>query len=113
MEGAGFCFHVIHRLAAINIEKKSQIELFVAEWSEVNLAKLARVAPNSLVTVAFEPEDYQYFDFDNLHSFEIAVVCNLLVQRCYALQPQLHLIRQDLARAVEIDRQNLAPLGTF
>ncbi|OAF57847.2 hypothetical protein VC83_05628 [Pseudogymnoascus destructans] len=109
MEGAGFCFHVIHRLAGTNIEKRRQIESFVNEWSVVNLAKLARVPPNTPVIAAFEPEDYQYFDFDNLAPTDIVDVCNFLAQRCYALQPQLHLIREGLARSVEIDRNNFAP----
>lgn len=111
MEGAGFCFHVIHRIAAINIEKKRQIESFVYEWSEANLAKLARVPPNTPVIAAFEPEDYQYFDFINLRPFEVADVCIFLAQRCYALQPQLQLIREGLASPIEMDRQNFAPPG--
>ncbi|ELR05236.1 hypothetical protein GMDG_01674 [Pseudogymnoascus destructans 20631-21] len=74
MEGAGFCFHVIHRLAGTNIEKRRQIESFVNEWSVVNLAKLARVPPNTPVIAAFEPEDYQYFDFDNLAPTDIVDV---------------------------------------
>lgn len=111
MEGAGFCFHVIHRLAATNIEKRRQIESFVNEWSVVNLAKLARVPPNTPVIAVFEPEDYQYFDFDNLARTDMVDVCNFLAQRCYALQPQLQLIREGLARSVEIDRNNFAPPG--
>ncbi|KFY80952.1 hypothetical protein V499_00247 [Pseudogymnoascus sp. VKM F-103] len=109
MEGAGFCFHVIHRLAATNIEKRRQIESFVNEWSIVNLAKLARVPPNTPVIAVFEPEDYQYFDFDNLPRTDMVDVCNFLAQRCYALQPQLQLIREGLARSVEIDGNNFAP----
>ena len=89
------------------------MEAFVTNWSEVNLAKLAKVAPRTPVTVAFESEDYEYFDFENLHSFEIATVCNLLAQQCYSLQPQLYLIRQELSRAAEIERRNLASPGMF
>ncbi|KFY66986.1 hypothetical protein V496_01816 [Pseudogymnoascus sp. VKM F-4515 (FW-2607)] len=109
MEGAGFCFHVIHRLAAINIEKKRHIESFVDEWVQANLAKLARVPPNTPVIAAFEPEDYEYFDFINLRPFEAADICHFLAQRCHALQPQLHLIREGLVSAVETDRYNFAP----
>lgn len=111
MEGAGFCFHVIHRLAAVNIEKRRQIESFVNEWTRVNLAKLARVPPNTPVIAAFEPEDYKYFDFENLRPFEIADVCDFLAKRCFTLQPQLHLIREGLVRTVEMDRHNVALSG--
>lgn len=111
MEGAGFCFHVIHRLAAINIEKKRHIESFVDEWVQANLAKLARVPPNTPVIAAFEPEDYEYFDFINLRTFEAADICHFLAQRCHALQPQLHLIREGPVSAVETDRYNFAPPG--
>ncbi|OBT83261.1 hypothetical protein VE02_07603 [Pseudogymnoascus sp. 03VT05] len=110
MEGAGFCFHVIHRLAAINIEKTRQIESFVNEWSAANLAKLARVPPSAHILAALGPEDHQYFDFANLRPFEVADVCKFLAQRCYALQPQLHIIREALGRSLEeMDRDNYAP----
>ncbi|KFY13711.1 hypothetical protein V492_03086 [Pseudogymnoascus sp. VKM F-4246] len=109
MEGAGFCFHVIHRVAAANIEKIRLIESFVDEWSEANLAKLARVPPNTPVIAAFEPEDYQYFDFENLRDFEIADVCNFLDQRCYALQPQLQRIREGLVSVAEMEWHEFAP----
>ncbi|OBT64148.1 hypothetical protein VE03_06274 [Pseudogymnoascus sp. 23342-1-I1] len=109
MEGAGFCFHVIHRLAAINIEKRRHMELFVDEWVGANLAKLARVPPNTPVTAVFEPEDYQYFDFINLRPFEVADVCIFLAQRCHALQPQLRLIREGPMMAVETDRHYFPP----
>lgn len=111
MEGAGFCFHVIHRIAAINIEKRNQIELYVDEWAKDNLAKLARVPPGTPVIAVFEHEDYQHFDIENLHSFETVDIFNILAQQCYALQPTLQRIRQAITRNLEVDSQPFAPLG--
>jgi hypothetical protein len=108
-EGAGFCFHVIHRLAAVNIEKRRQMEFFVADWSENNYAKLARVSPHAPVTSVFGPEDYNYFDFDNLAHFEINSIRGMLNQQCYALQPRLHSYKIEQARLAEVDRQNAIP----
>jgi hypothetical protein len=108
-EGAGFCFHVIHRLAVVNIEKRRQIELFVADWAENNFAKLARVPPHAPVTSVFGPEDYRYFDFENLAHFEINTVCASLNQQCLALQPRLHFYKVEQARLAEVDRQKAIP----
>ncbi|KFY48446.1 hypothetical protein V495_01325 [Pseudogymnoascus sp. VKM F-4514 (FW-929)] len=112
VEGAGFCFHVIHRIAAINIEKRNQIELYVDEWAKDNLAKLARVPPDTPVIAVFELEDYQHFDIENLHSFETVDIFNILAQQCYALQPTLQRIRQAITRNLEVDSQPFAPIVT-
>lgn len=111
MEGAGFCFHVIHRLAAVNIEKRRQLEYFVAYWAENNIAKLARLPLHDPVALVFESEDRQYFDLDGLTSYEITTLYSMLNQQCYALQPKIHHFKLEQARLAEIERQNSTPPG--